>query len=93
MPTPSSFPLTVPTVHLNGTSYDGLFVPICDAAGDIRRTIRSLEECAPHGRDYYLQGNSALAVATSEHLSRVARLQSVLDELQAMAEKLCDQKR
>lgn len=86
----SSRPPTIPTVHLNGTSYDGLFEPLCEAGGAIRKAITALQECAPHGRDYYLQGEGALAVATSEHLARVSRLQSVLEELQVVMEGIAE---
>lgn len=76
---------TVPTVHLNGTSFAGLYDPLVRAGDDLSAALGSLAECAPHGRDYYLQGEDAYAKARTEHLSRVARLQSVLDELMAMA--------
>lgn len=45
-----------------------------------------LGECHPHGRDYYPQGEGALANAVVEHDSRMRRLQDVsaeLDELYA----------
>lgn len=82
----SSRPLTVPTVHIGGTSFDGLMIPLHDAAHAVREAITALRECDPHGRDYYLQGEKAINIAISEHLSRTSRLQSVLEELQSLME-------
>lgn len=78
--------MRIPSVHLNGTSFPGLMDPVRDAGAAVRRAIEALGECAPHGRDYYLQKGDALKEATDEHLARVSRLQSVLSELQELAE-------
>jgi hypothetical protein len=80
--------LTVPSVHLNGTSFAGLHDPLVRAGSDISSAIGSLAECAPHGRDYYIQGENAYAKARDEHLSRIARLQSVLDEIKVLARQV-----
>ncbi len=80
--------LTIPTVHLNGTSFAGLYDPVVRAGEEISGAIGTLAECAPHGRDYYLQGEGAYAKARDEHLSRIARLQSVLDELKVLARQV-----
>lgn len=80
--------LTVPSVHMNGTSFAGLYDPLVLAGSDISAAISTLTESAPHGRDYYLQGEGAYAKARDEHLSRVARLQSVLDELKVLARQV-----
>lgn len=80
--------LTVPTIHLNGTSFAGLHGPLARAGEAIGAAIGGLAECAPHGRDYYLQGEGAYPKARDEHLSRVARLQSVLDELKVLARQV-----
>lgn len=82
----SSRPPKIPSVHLNGTSYDGLYSALMFAIGAVRGARAAVEKCEPHGRDYYLQGDSALAVATSEHLSRLSRLETVCAELQAVLE-------
>ncbi len=80
--------LTVPSVHLNGTSFAGLHDPLVRAGSDIRAAIEALSECAPHGRDYYVQDDRAFAKSRDEHLSRVSRLQSVLDELKVLARQV-----
>jgi len=76
--------LTMPSVHLNGTSYSGLLNPMERAVEAVGKAVEAVAECAPHGRDYYLQGDEAFAKARSEHLSRISRLQGVLEEV-----KLC----
>ncbi len=80
--------LMVPTVHLNGTSFAGLHDPLVRAGQAIGGAIADLAECAPHGRDYYVQGDDAYAKARDEHLSRVARLQSVLEEVKVLARQV-----
>jgi len=75
-----------PTIHLNGTSEESLLDGVCEAGKAVRQAIDALYACAPNGRDYYPQGANAFALATEEHRSRIARLTSVLDELQALAE-------
>lgn len=80
--------LTVPTVHLNGTSFSGLHGPLVRAGEAVGAAIGDLAECAPHGRDYYVQGDDAYAKARDEHLSRIARLQSVLDEIKVLARQV-----
>lgn len=80
--------LTVPTVHLNGTSFAGLYDPLLHVRVKLSEVIDSLAECAPHGRDYYLQDDGAHARARDEHLSRIARLQSVLDEVKVLARQV-----
>ncbi len=84
--------LTVPTVHLNGTSFAGLYDPMVRAVEEVAGAVAALAECAPHGRDYYLQGEDAYAKAREEHLSRLNRLQSVLDEVKVLARQVKKQR-
>jgi hypothetical protein len=80
--------MTIPTVHLNGTSKDELLRQLFDAGSAVQAAMKALGEAAPNGRDYYPQGPSAFTVAQSEHLARMMRLQRVRDELYDMAEKI-----
>lgn len=81
-------PLSVPTVHLNGTSGKALEKQLRDAhrAGD--EFLEKLAQAAPHGRDYYPQGPEAYAKAAREHEARMARVHAVLLELEEIANKL-----
>ena len=80
--------MMTPTIHLNGTSRDELMRQLIDAREALRTAIYQLCEAYPNGRDYYVQGPDALPQAMKEHESRVARLQSVHDELGDLAESI-----
>jgi hypothetical protein len=82
-----------PTIHLNGTSRDELLRQLTTAGGALRKAIGALSDAAPHGRDYYPQGSSAITKATAEHVSRLSRLQSVYEELEALAEHVANVER
>jgi hypothetical protein len=77
--------LTVPTVHLNGTSAANLYEQVLTAGEAVREALDALHGGAPHGRDYYPQGAVAFYAARAEHVSRLARLESVLSELTDIA--------
>jgi hypothetical protein len=79
-------PLTVPTVHLNGTSRKELLKQIEDAHAAVRNAIDKLCAAGPNGRDYYPQGPQAINHAVDEHSVRVQKLVSVQRELEELAE-------
>jgi hypothetical protein len=80
--------LTLPTIHLNGTSKEQITEALCDAYSAINDALSKLKQTAPNGRDYYPQGSEALSNATNEHFSRMQRLTSVMQELEQIAEAL-----
>ena len=65
--------LTLPTVHLNGTSRDGLLEGYIAAMDAIRLAMKALQSAAPHPRDYYVQSNMSAHLARDEHFTRLAR--------------------
>jgi hypothetical protein len=75
-----------PTVHLNGTSRGELQTQLETALGALRSAIESLQDAAPHGRDYYVQGPLAYELATVEHVNRLTKLKAVAEDLQALLE-------
>lgn len=77
--------LTVPTVHNNGTSKERLIEALCEATNKLREACTALGECTPNGRDYYVQGNTALGKALDEHRSRLQRIDDVRKELDQLA--------
>lgn len=77
--------LTVPTIHLNGTSKERLIEALCEASGKLNEAYAALKETAPNGRDYYVQGNTALINAIAEHSSRLRRIDDVRKELNQLA--------
>ena len=82
--------MKIPTIHLNGTSKDELLDQTLTAADAINVAIRALVNASPNARDYYPQGNGAYGIARDEHLSRLNRLQDVLQELSDIAEDISD---
>lgn len=80
--------LTVPTVHLNGTSRKELVRALTEAHAAILEAQKKLAETAPHGRDYYVQSAYAITDAIEEHCERMKKLQDVKVELEQIAEAL-----
>lgn len=78
--------LTMPTVHLNGTSKDALLKGYVDATEAISRALNVLVRSAPNARDYYVQGPDAYGKARDEHDARCAKLRDVNAELTAIVE-------
>ena len=78
--------LTLPTVHINGSSRGGLLEGYIAAMDAIRLAMKALQSAAPHPRDYYVQSNMSAHLARDEHFTRLARLRETLDELNTIAE-------
>jgi hypothetical protein len=74
-----------PSIHLNGSSRDDLFDGYMTALEAMQTAIYAVIQTAPHGRDYYPQGDDALRQAMAEHRDRLRRLGTVADELNALA--------
>lgn len=85
-----------PTIHINGTSPDELLSRILEARHGLHSVFKLLAATQPHGRDYYPQGemdkgtgdaaDAAFDRAIAEHAARMAKLRSVYEELEKMAE-------
>lgn len=80
-----------PTIHLNGTSREDLTSAYMNAVAVLRSAVAALEITYPNGRDYYVQGASAISVAMQEHQSRVKRVHDVLQEVCAIVEAIDQQ--
>ena len=78
--------MTLPTVHLNGTSAKDLYADLERAYDAIQVAWEVLRRAAPNGRDYYPQGPRVVYQAEDEHVSRLQRLQSVQQELELLME-------
>jgi hypothetical protein len=82
-----------PTVHLGGTSRQDLLDQFMEAGHALSLALSKMREAVPNGRDYTTGGWDELALAMHEHSSRVARVQSVMDEYGALCEAVCDPER
>ena len=70
-----------PRIHLNGTSPDDLLDPLHKAICALEQAERYLNECAPHGRDYYTISSTAIDTAFNDHLRRLNRIKDTRGEL------------
>jgi hypothetical protein len=75
--------LTLPSIHLNGTSRKMLAEGYHNAYVAVQGAIRSFAEIEMNGRDYYPQGNDAYPKARTERDVQLAYLRSVRDYLEA----------
>lgn len=76
-----------PTVNINGTLREELLRGYMQARRDLEKAIKSLQEIAPHGRDYqYPGGDADLRVAIEEHAQRLVAVRTVEIELDQLAE-------
>lgn len=79
--------LTIPTIHLNGTSRNELHRQWSEAWDAIQIAYEAIKQSGPNGRDYYLDGPQALSAAVGDHMRRLQRIQDVMDEFQLLIEK------
>ena len=82
--------LTIPTVHLNGTSRKELLNQVLQARSAVCTAMEKLTLAAPNQRDY-VQTPDAWRSALNEHHTRMYKLREVADELEEIAEKLLPQ--
>ena len=71
----------VPTVHLNGTNGHDLLDQLGAVHDALLETRRVMRLAAPHGRDYYPQGEAATQLATEQHERRYQGLGQMLTEI------------
>ena len=77
--------ITIPTIHLNGSSKQTLMDDLLAAHKAIEVAIDKMRACAPNGRDYYIKGEGVIMKAQDEHWERCRKLQEVCDELMEIA--------
>lgn len=80
--------IKTPTIHTNGTHGADLYEQANAVRTTIRDAVAATEAAAPHGRDYYTQGDAALPLAIAQHCDRLARLRSLLGEWGVIAESI-----
>jgi hypothetical protein len=74
----------LPSIHLNGTDAQSLFDGYRNAHEAILAAKKALAQCAPNGRDYYVQEGNAINEAMSEHRARMAALERIERDLEAL---------
>ena len=82
--------MLTPTIHLGGDRREQLQDDACDAILAVRVAIRALEKIYPNGRNYYPQGPGAIGHAMTDYRTMIAKLESVLAEIDDLAIAICD---
>ena len=77
--------MTLPTIHLNGSSVNDLLKGYSDAHEAVSVAMEKLAACGPHGRDYYVTGQFDIDKAIMEHRVRLNKLKEVQDDLFLLA--------
>lgn len=79
-----------PTININGTSARELLKQQCLAIQTLRAAISTVQSAAPNGRDYQTALPGTFHLAQVGHIDRLARLESVMSELEQIAEHISD---
>ena len=75
-------PLSVPTVHLNGTSKESLLEDLSEAWHALNGAMNAMRKACPNARDYYVQSErGAFNNAMTQHLKRIATVATVQAEI------------
>jgi hypothetical protein len=89
--------MRLPTIHLNGTDAQSLFDGYKAAHEAIKAAQEALAQCAPNGRDYYVQKTESgdwtdvpTNEAIYEHRARMAALETIERDLEALALHVMD---
>jgi len=84
---------TIPTIHLNGTSFTDLRDGYAAAYDAIEKAINALAHAELNGRDFYPQGPNACSQAREERSEAFRRLHSAHEYVGEMLAGICDQQR
>lgn len=75
-------PLSIPSIHLNGTSADELCREISEASRAISEASRVLAKMTVHGRDHYVKADKeSYKFARAEQEARFKALEKINIEL------------
>jgi hypothetical protein len=83
--------LSIPTIHLNGTSSDALIDQWTTAGQALLGAIAALTAAWPNARDYYVQGPTAADEAKREHEARIKVLRDMRDDVTRIVEGIEEQ--
>ena len=83
--------LAYPVCNLNGSKAQSLLNENRKASDALRVAQDALREICPHGRDYQCQAPEVYNQARQEHIERQEKLNSLIEELDAIAENLYSQ--
>lgn len=74
--------VTLPSIHLNGTSADQLCRELNEAHGALLQARHALADMTVHSRDHYVKADKeSFNKARSEHEARFAAIDKIIAEL------------
>ena len=77
--------VTLPFIHINGTSAKTLCAEIRNAHSQLTVARMALADMTVHSRDHYTKADKqSFEFARNEHLARLAALDKIADELTAL---------
>lgn len=82
--------LSIPTVHLNGTSSGELVDLRCRTIDALNEAGDALAKMSPNGRDYYLEAGG-LTAANEQYDRRIGVLKTMIAELYSEVKAIQDQ--
>ncbi len=83
--------MTLPFIHIGGTSKQSLLDDNCEALHALRQAYEALSKASPNGRDYVPFGGPALYnEARKEHVARLEKIASVITELDELTQRISD---
>ena len=84
--------VTIPSIHLNGTSAKTLQDEIRKACSDLQMARMAVADLTVHARDHYVKADlSSFTKARDEHVSRLQRLDDIYNELIELYKGITDQ--
>ena len=82
--------LSLPSIHMNGTSRGDLLEGYRAAFLAVRDASEAIAKAAPHLRDYYPQGDNAGRLAIEQHRARLQKLAEIESELETIGMHIND---
>ena len=84
--------VTLPSIHMNGTSADTLCEEIRKACSNLQVARMSIAEMTVHSRDHYVKHDKeSFKFAQAEHVARLQKLDDIHNELIAIYLGIRDQ--
>jgi hypothetical protein len=83
--------MTLPTVHLNGTSRDELVRQQKAVIGQAWALREALHDAMPNGRDFYPHGPDVINEAVQKHREKLIWCENLITECNKAIESIMDQ--
>lgn len=83
--------LSVPTIHMNGTSGEELISQLTYALRAVSMAREAVAAASPNARDYYPKGPESYSLAVQQAVAREQKLREVGDELSQLLEAVIEE--